>query len=140
MADRDGPAAYVNVRLRQDTARELAAAAPSRHVLTTGAQRELLDGLRDALTGTAMPSEDFSFDVLIAEVYLHGPGHAYRWAVRSTCGVVKVWSTRDRCMLAVNPGQARMIGRTFARALEAAADATERASRGEPRVPEARDA
>jgi hypothetical protein len=129
-------AEYVSVRLRLETARELTAAAPSRHVLTTDTQLELLDALRDAITGTAMPTENDHADVLISDIFLHGPGTHYRWAVRSTCGVVKVWSSRDGCMLAVNPTAARLIGSTFAAAMDAAADATERASRGEPRMPE----
>jgi hypothetical protein len=43
-------------------------------------------------------------------------------------------------MVAVNPTAARLIGSTFAAAMDAAAEATERASRGLPRRPEARDA
>lgn len=84
-----------------------------------------------------MPTENTSADVLIAEIKLGGED--YYWAVRSTCGVVKVWSTRDSCMIATNPDRARVIGKAFASAMEAAADATESASRGGPRKPNGAD-
>lgn len=68
-----------------------------------------------------------------------GHGSDYRWAVVSDCGVVKLYSTRDGCMLAVDPTTARLLARELCEAIEDAASATERASRGESRSPFARE-
>lgn len=57
-------------------------------------------------------------------------GSDYAWQVRSTCGVVKVWSSRDGCMLAMNSTQARLLARELSEALEDAASSVDRASRG----------
>lgn len=79
------------------------------------------------------PTENTSHDVEIASIELGGPD--YRWSVRSVCGVVKVCSSRDGYMLATDPERARWIGRQFALAMAAAAEATDQASRGGPRMP-----
>lgn len=103
----------------------------------------MLRNLADALEHderdrpTPPPTENQPHDVLIAALDLGWTPGAYRWFVRSDCGVVKVWSSRDGCMTALNPEAARRLGQQFAAAMDAAAEATDRASRGEPRMPKA---
>lgn len=58
------------------------------------------------------------------------PRH-YGWRVLSDCGVVKVYSSRDGCLTALAPAEARRIAEEFAAALNEAADCTEVRSYGE---------
>jgi hypothetical protein len=48
--------------------------------------------------------------------------------------MVKIWTEHRGIVLALNASEARKFGAALARGLELAADATERATRGEPRV------
>ena len=49
----------------------------------------------------------------------------YTWRVTSDCGVVKVYSSRDGCMLALNATTARRLAGELHDALVQAADATD---------------
>ncbi len=68
--------------------------------------------------------------VRLVQIELGGRGSDYGWRVDSDCGVVKVYSTRDGCMFAVDPQTAREIARAFHAALSDAADVTELRSYG----------
>lgn len=57
----------------------------------------------------------------------------YQLRVVSECGVVKVYSSRDGCLFAMNPFRARLLARELSEALEDAATSVDRATRGEPR-------
>jgi hypothetical protein len=52
------------------------------------------------------------------------------WRVDSDCGVVKLHSSRDGCMAALNAVEARRLSGEFAQALTTAAWSVERASKG----------
>jgi hypothetical protein len=54
-----------------------------------------------------------------------GVNGEYAWRVVSDCGVVKVYSTRDGCMIASNSYTARRLADELHAALNAAADATD---------------
>jgi hypothetical protein len=57
-------------------------------------------------------------------------GGDYGWRIVSDCGVVKVYSTRDGCMLALNPTTARRVADEFVALVNEAADTTELRSYG----------
>ncbi len=80
--------------------------------------------------GKPLPDQEDYADHEVARIDLSHNG-SYQWAVRSTCGVVKIWSSRDGCMLAVAPTTARHLARELSEALEDAASHVERRSRGE---------
>lgn len=64
------------------------------------------------------------FDVATIDLS-RGSGSDYAWRVVSDCGVVKVYSTRDGCLFALNSYAARQLARDLAEALNTAADATD---------------
>lgn len=55
------------------------------------------------------------------------------WRIDSDCGVVKIHSSRDGCMAALNTGQARGLAQDLASLLRRAANSVDRATAGGPR-------
>ena len=64
---------------------------------------------------------------VIAEIFLPG-GTIFR--VDSDGGVVKIYSSRDGCVAALNSAEARRLSGEFAQALTTAAWSVERAAKG----------
>lgn len=62
--------------------------------------------------------------VEVATVQL-GAWSGYHWRVVSDCGVVKIYSSRDGCMVALNPSAARALLDQLYAAVDEAADLTE---------------
>ena len=69
---------------------------------------------------------DTRSDRLIATIVI-GPT---TWRVRSFCGVVQMWSSRDGCLAAMNPAEAHAIGTEIAEALTLAAYSVTNATAG----------
>lgn len=105
-----------------DEARQLASALEQAE---RARQEQADDELRAAAEDLAPPVDEGTTRVL-GTVDLG----ASSWRVESHCGIVRVFSSRDGCMFAVNPDRARTIAAMFAVLVEQAAAATERASRG----------
>jgi hypothetical protein len=57
----------------------------------------------------------------------------YTWRIDSDCGVVKLHSSRDGCMIALNSHRARELAWEFYDGVIQAAASVDRASRGEER-------
>lgn len=88
--------------------------------LRDGVSTALVAGAREGLPERATLPNPYE----VAEIDLSHDGR-YGWRVVSDCGVVKVYSTCDDCMLAVNSFTARRIADELAEALRHAADATD---------------
>lgn len=106
----------------------------------TSAESGMADAMREAVAA-AMPYRQSDPATLpeprpgdpakiIATLALLGGASPYAWRVMSDCGVVKLYSSRDGCMLAINPARARQLADEFRDAVHAAADSVDRATSG----------